>query len=153
MRKRLVERDFAPIVHCIQRNVRFEEVDQLSIMWHGRYASWFEDGREAMSDKFNISTLTFYDHNVVIPLKHFSLEFYAPLLYKQTYTIETSLLWNDAPIIEFDYRILDSNNTVMTSGKTIQMMLDLDMKLLLEAPDFYKEFCENWKNGIIKARN
>ena len=31
-----------------QRTVRFEEVDAVRFMWHGRYASWLEDGREAM---------------------------------------------------------------------------------------------------------
>ncbi len=150
MRKRKVEREFPPILHSISRRVRFEEVDQLSIMWHGRYASWFEDGREAMSEEFGISALTFYDNKVVIPLKHFSIDFHAPLLYKKVYTIESSLMWNEAAIIEFEYKILDENNVLMTKGTSIQMMLDLEMNLLIEAPEFYKEFCEKWKKGLIK---
>lgn len=37
----------APLCVTTQREVRFEEVDVMRIVWHGRYASYFEDGRVA----------------------------------------------------------------------------------------------------------
>ncbi len=152
MRKRNKEREFAPIVFSRQRRVRFEEVDQIRFMWHGRYASWLEDGREALGREYGISYLTFYDNNVAIPLKTFNLEFFAPLLYNEIYTIESSLLWNEACVLEFDYRILDLDGNVMTKGNTIQLMIDLQGKLLIEAPQFYKDFCKNWKENQSKTQ-
>ncbi len=59
-------------------------------------------------------------------------------------------MWNEAAIIEFEYKILDENNNLMTKASTIQMMLDLQMNVLIEAPEFYREFCEKWKKGLIK---
>lgn len=146
MRKRPETREFPPVTAFVTRKVRFEEVDQIGYMWHGRYASWFEDGREAIGEKYNLSYLTFHAHKTIIPLKHFSLEYKMPLLYNHEYRIETDLLWNESAILEYDYRILNNENQIMTTGKTIQMMLDLEGGLLLESPKFYRIFCDKWRN-------
>ena len=36
-----------PLGIRVERKVRFEETDPLGIVWHGRYASFFEDARTA----------------------------------------------------------------------------------------------------------
>ncbi len=149
MRKRNIIREYPELSMRIERQVRFEEVDPIAYMWHGRYASWLEDGREAFGEKYNISYFRFHENNVAIPLKHFSLEYNHPLTYKNTYIIETSLLWNEAAIIEFDYKIFDKDERLMTTGKTIQMMIDLQGSLLIEAPKFYIDFCESWKQNAF----
>lgn len=147
MRKRIFERAHPAIVRLQQRRVRFEEVDQICFMWHGRYASWLEDGREDLGDSYGIGYMDFYDCGVAIPLKTFALDFHAPLRYKECYTLETSLLWNDAAVLEYQYRIFDKENVCVTSATTTQLMIDTSGKLLLDAPQFYKEFCARWAAG------
>ena len=34
--------------------IRFNEVDALGIVWHGNYVKYFEDGREAFGEKFDL---------------------------------------------------------------------------------------------------
>ena len=41
-----------PLETSVARRVRFEEVDPLTIVWHGRYPSYFEDGRAAFGEKY-----------------------------------------------------------------------------------------------------
>lgn len=149
MRKSTIIRDYPSINISIKRRVRFEEVDAISFMWHGRYASWLEDGREALGTKYGISYIDFQANNVYIPLKTFNLDFTLPMLYNREYSIVTSLLWNDATLLEFDYQILDCDKNVMTNASTIQLMTNPQGNLLLEAPDFYKSFCEKWKQNKI----
>ncbi len=149
MRKRPIIREHPPLIRRVTRRVRFGEVDQIQFMWHGNYASWFEDGRDDMGNHFGITYYDFYFSNVVIPLKSFSLDFIAPLRYNQTYIIESSLLWNEAALLEFEYRILDQDDNCHTKGHTIQLMLDLKENLLLEQPEFYKEFCKRWSQGLL----
>ncbi len=149
MRRRPQQREHAPLVRRITRRVRFDEVDQIQYMWHGRYASWLEDGREDMGAHFAVSYLDFYENNVSIPLKTFHLDFMAPLRYNKIYTLESSLLWNEAALLEFEYRILDADERCCTKATTIQLMLDLEGNLLLEAPAFYREFCSRWARGLL----
>ena len=149
MRIRKVIRDFPPINLSLKRRVRFEEVDAVSFMWHGRYASWLEDGREAMGEAYGISYETFHAQNVIIPLKTFSLDFLSPLRYNVEYTVETSLLWNEAALLEYDYKIFDCDNKIMTKASTIQLMTTLQGEILLETPDFYQSFCKRWKQNEL----
>ena len=137
----------SPLQVCIKRTVRFEEVDAVNYMWHGRYASWLEDGRDALGTAYSLNYLDFFHHGVSIPLKLFHLDFHQPLRYAQTYSIHASLLWNEAAVLDFEYTLMDSEGTVTTTGFTTQLMLSLDGKLLLEQPAFYKDFCERWRKG------
>lgn len=150
MRKRNRERAYPPLVRTVQRRVRFEEVDQISYMWHGHYASWLEDGREDLGAYFHISYLDFYHCGVSVPLKTLLFDFKIPLRYNNIYTIETSLLWNEAAVLEYTYRILDAEQHCMTMASTTQLMLDAEGKLLLDSPHFYKKFCEQWAQGLVR---
>jgi len=136
-----------PLQACVERTVRFEEVDALNYMWHGRYASWLEDGREAFGKRHQLGYLDFFQHGVMTPIKLFHLDFRQPLRYAQTYSIHISLLWNEAAVLDFEYALIDSNGIVTTTGYTTQLMLSLDGELLLEQPAFYKAFCARWQQG------
>jgi acyl-CoA thioester hydrolase len=144
-RRRMADSGVAPLHACLERSVRFEEVDAMSYMWHGRYASWLEDGREAFGKLHQLSYLDFFQHGVAVPIKLFHLDFHHPLRYAQTYSIHVSLLWNEAAVLDFEYVLKDGDGAVTTTGYTTQLMIALDGELLLEQPAFYKEFCARWR--------
>lgn len=144
-RRRTADTGVSPLHVRIERTVRFEEVDSLEYMWHGRYASWLEDGREAFGKLHQLSYLDFFGQGVAVPIKLFHLDFHHPLRYAQTYSIDASLLWNEAAVLDFEYVLKDSDGIVTTTGYTTQLMLARDGKLLLEQPAFYKEFCARWR--------
>lgn len=56
------EGDPPPLRAQIKRQVRFEEVDSLGIVWHGRYPSFVEDARDYLGEKYGISYVDFFDH-------------------------------------------------------------------------------------------
>ncbi len=148
-RRRKQETSIMPLRHTITRAVRFEEVDALNIMWHGRYASWFEDGREAFGKAYGMHYMDFYTHDVVVPIKIFHVEYKQPLLYGQSYTVETSLLWNDAALLEFEYAIYNAADELMTTAVTTQLMISKAHELLLEHPPFFRALREKWQAGTL----
>ena len=148
-RKKAIERPFPALTFLTTRTVRFEEVDQMRYMWHGRYPSWLEDGREALGQHYQISYLDFYAAGVLVPIRTMNLNYLSPLLYRKTYHIETNLLWNEAAILEFSYRILNENGDVMTEAETSQLMITVENEVLFESPQFYQNFCLAWKEGRL----
>ena len=138
-----------PLHIAVPRTVRFEEVDAARIMWHGRYASWLEDGREALGRHYGISYLDFLEHNIVVPLKLFQLDFLHPLRYSEQYIIHAFLHWNEAAVLDYTYRIENSRNELTTTAATTQLMLRRDGGLLLEQPEFYAAFRERWHKGML----
>jgi len=58
-----------PLVAQVNRKVRFEEVDTLGIVWHGRYPSYIEDGRTAFGEKFGRVGATGYTVQLLTNMK------------------------------------------------------------------------------------
>lgn len=143
------ESGISPLTCDISRTVRFEEIDAMGVVWHGRYPSWLEDGREALNAVYNISYLRFQEHGVIIPVRIMRFDYLKPLRYPQVYTIRTSLLWRDAARLDFAYRILDAKGVVMTEAATTQLMVSPQGHLLLEPPAFFMEFKQRWRQGEV----
>ncbi|MDR1857110.1 MAG: acyl-CoA thioesterase [Desulfovibrio sp.] len=135
----------------VQRTVRFEEVDAMGIMWHGRYAGWLEDGREALGGRYGIAYLDFFEKGVLLPIKLLHLDFRLPLRYRQECAVVARLLWNDAALLEYEYDVLDDEGRIATRARTTQLMTGTGGELLLERPPFYESFCARWRAGDLPA--
>jgi acyl-CoA thioester hydrolase len=139
-----------PLRATAERSVRFEETDQLGIVWHGRYASYLEDARTAFGDRYGIGYLDFYRNHVVAPIKQMHLDYERPLKFGEMFTIEATLHWSDAARINFSYVIRDKAGLTVATGYTVQVMLDNNFNLLLVPPPFYHRFREQWRRGELK---
>ena len=136
-----------PLTCHVQRTVRFEEVDSLRVVWHGRYPSYLEDGRGAFGKQFGLGYLAMHDAGLVAPIRQMHLDYMAPIRFGQTCTIETTLLWNDAAKLVFVYRILDEAGSLLTTAYTVQLFLTTEGEIFMGFPDFYQQFCSRWKRG------
>ena len=139
----------APLTVSCRRVVRLEEVDALGIVWHGRYPSYFEDGREDLGRRFGLGYTAFKAAGVVMPIRRLTVDYLSPLKYLDEMTIETALHWNEAARMNIPYRILGPDGRLVTSGATVQLMVGLDGGLLLEAPAFYLDFQARWREGRL----
>ena len=137
-----------PLRMKINRQVRFEEVDSMGIVWHGRYVGYFEEGRVALGHKYGISYSDFIRNRNPVPLRQVHVEYLAPLYFEDDIEIETILHWSDAAKINFEY-IIRKNNKIACTGYTVQLILDEKLELLFAPPEFYQEFMDKWKKGLL----
>ena len=135
-----------PITVTCQRTVRLEEVDALGIVWHGRYASYFEDGREEIGRRYGLSYVEFQAAGAVLPIRTIHIDYLAPLRYLETFTVETTLHWNEAARLDMEYKIFNQKSELTTRGYSVQMMVNLEGGLLLEAPLFFRKFQSRWQS-------
>ena len=137
----------APLRATVTRRVRFEEVDQLGIVWHGRYAGFFEEAREALGDTHSIGALDFFDQGVLTPIKQLAMDFRRPLHHRETFSVEALLHYTEAARLNYEFVIRNERGEIATTGATVQLMLDLSLDILLVPPPFYAEFCRRWQAG------
>lgn len=138
-----------PLRMTVARTVRFEEVDPLSIVWHGRYPSYFEDGRVLLGERYGIGYMDFYDNGILAPIKQMHVDYHRPLHFREEFTIEAILHWSEAARLNHEFILRDSGEQVATTGYTVQMMMDPDKNILLVPPEFYQQFLERWRNGEL----
>jgi acyl-CoA thioester hydrolase len=140
----------APLTFEIKRKVRFDELDPLAIMWHGNYASFFEEARVALGDYYGIGYLDFANNKTSIPLKKFHADYMGPLEFGKTYSVKAILHWNPAARLDYEYEIFSEDGRLLTTGYSVHMMLDFGNNVLVAHPLFFAEFCQKWQKGLIK---
>jgi len=139
-----------PLSHRVVRKVRFDELDPLNIVWHGHYASYFEDARVALGNFYGIGYMDFFNQGIAIPLKKFHVDFYKPLQFDVSYTIEALLHWNEAARLDFEFNIYDTDGGLQSSGYSVHLMVDKVQGVLVAKPTFFEDFCEKWRREEIK---
>ena len=131
----------------VERIARFEEVDALGIVWHGRYPSYFEDGRVLLGEKFGIGYLDFYRQGIIAPIKQMHIDYHKPLQFSEPFTIEALLHWSEATRLNHEFILRNSAGEVTTTGYTVQLLMDSDHNVLMVPPPFYQAFRDRWTAG------
>ena len=138
-----------PLRVKVERQVRFEEVDPLNIVWHGRYPSFFEDARVAFGEKYGMGYMDCYDRGILTPIKKMHVDYFRPLRFQERFTIEGILHWSEAARLNFEFILRNLAGEVTTTGYTVQMMLDTSHNVMLIPPPYVREFLERWKAGEL----
>lgn len=141
----------APLEAAVERVVRFDEVDALGIVWHGRYASYFEDARVALGDRYGIGYYEFLAAGLVVPVKQMGVDYAAPLRFKERCRITARLHWSAAARLNFSYMITNMDGAPLTTGYTVQLFCDKRGEPFVFKPDFYTAFCVRWEAGEFVA--
>lgn len=132
----------------VERRVRFEEVDALGIVWHGRYPGYLEDVREALGDHYGIGYLDFFREGVVTPIRQLHIDYHQPLQLHEEITIQGELHWSEAARLNFSYQIFNAQGKLTTSGYSVQMILDYQSRaVLMVPPPFFQTFLERWRQN------
>jgi len=127
--------------------IRFSEVDAMKIVWHGSYVFYFEDAREEFGKKYGLGYLDIFGNGYFTPLVDIKISYKKPLTYGKKARIDISFRNVEAAKIIFDYEIIDlEDGSLIATGYSIQVFLDMQYQLIWTNPPFY----EDWKrkNGL-----
>ncbi|MDT8443835.1 MAG: acyl-CoA thioesterase [Desulfuromonadales bacterium] len=138
-----------PLHHTVERVVRFEEVDALGIVWHGRYPSYFEDGRVLLGERYGIGYQDFYRQGIVAPIKQLHIDYQRPLQFSELFTIEAILHWADAARLNHEFILRNAAGEITTTGYSVQLLTDDKQNVLMLPPPFYEEFRQRWLAGEL----
>lgn len=127
-------------------NIRFSEVDALSIVWHGHYLQYFEDAREAFGRKYGLGYLEMYEQGYITPIVNIHCEYKAPLTYGDAAIAEVTYHDSKAAKIEMEYKITNAvTGVLLATGYSAQVFLDrTKSELQLIVPDFFAEWKNKW---------
>ena len=139
----------APLSVTVTRLVRFNEVDPLNVVWHGHYASYFEDARVAFGRQYGFGYRDMHGAGFVAPVKQMHIDYEVSLRFDQECRITASLFWSEAARLNFEYVITDREGCVTTRGYTVQLFVSLEGGLFYAKPDLYEAFCARWRAGSV----
>lgn len=126
-------------------DVRFSEVDSMGVVWHGSYPLYFEDAREEWGRKYGFGYLDMMEHGFYAPIVDLSIQYKRPIIYGMHPRVEITYHPTLAAKIIYDYEIRDTrDDSLLTTGRSLQVFMDKEYKLMLEYPTFVTEWKKRW---------
>lgn len=145
------EGDPSPLTVAISRRVHFNEADVMGIVWHGNYPKYFEEASAELGRRYGLSYQIYYEAKIQAPIVQLHVDYHQPLRLDEPFTVEASYLWCEGARLNTEFNILRTDGSIVVTGYTIQMFLDvLSGEPLLTSPPFLEAFRARWKAGELK---
>ncbi|MFD1848909.1 acyl-CoA thioesterase [Oceanobacillus bengalensis] len=106
--------------------VRYQETDQMGVVYHANYLVWFEIGRTKFIESLGLSYAAMEKENVVSPVLDANVSFKKPIRYGEAAFVETWLEEYDGLRTVYGYHILNANGEVAVSGTTKHTIVKKD---------------------------
>jgi acyl-CoA thioester hydrolase len=150
--------------------VRYQETDQMRVVYHANYLNWFEIGRTEWVRHAGIDYKSLEEAGLLLPLTHVEAEFVQPARYDDWVTICTRVSEMNALRLTFQSRIVlgdlvsagkcpalvadEPPGTVLVRGSTRHVWVNKDFKpvrLDREAPEAYNKIRKLFNDGSESA--
>ena len=111
--------------------VRFNEVDEWGMAWHGNYMAWFEVGRMALLRRFDLLPKQLVELGYVAPIIRLTCDFKHPAGSGDAIIIRTIAVKPEIAVLIFKFEVLLKNNrTLLAHGETTQILLTTEKKMV-----------------------
>ena len=122
--------------------VKFNEIDSMRRVWHGAYVTDFEDGRESFGRHYpGIGYADMQRSGIYAPIYDLHLRFYAPLVLDDVAVVHTRYVYRPGARLDFEYKVYrEADGILCAEGSTVQLFIDTEGMLMVDSPDYYKEW-------------
>jgi acyl-CoA thioester hydrolase len=135
--------------------VRYQETDQMGVVYHANYLNWFEIGRTEWVRQAGISYKEMELRGLLLPVTEVEASFKQPALYDDWITVCTQVAEMTAVRVHFESRVISGNwleqlgesylgeeppGTLLVQGRTRHVWVNRQWKPVRfdrEAPDWY----------------
>ncbi|WP_431161685.1 acyl-CoA thioesterase [Flagellimonas beolgyonensis] len=123
--------------------VRYEETDQMGVVYHGNYAQYLEMGRVEWLRALGITYKSMEDNGVMLPVISLHIDYKKSALYDDLLTVETRLTSKPLVKIEFDYRVLNEAGELLATAHTVLAFMDKRTGKPMKCPDYILDKLED----------
>lgn len=104
--------------------VRYQETDQMGVVYHGNYFVWFEVGRSELFRAVGLPYTGLEEQGVYLPVTHAECSYKRICKYDDLVTIQTRIEKLTAVRLQFHYRVLSEDDRVLAIGATTHAFVD-----------------------------
>lgn len=130
----------AAFVHRLR--VRYQETDQMGVVYHGNYLTWFEIARTEWIRVLGMSYGRLEEKGLLLPVVGAELKYHQPARYDEEVDIEVTLVACSPVRLEFAYGVRRAKDgTLLVTGRSRHAWVKEDWtpaRLDRMEPDLYK---------------
>ncbi|MBO8171865.1 MAG: acyl-CoA thioesterase [Bacillaceae bacterium] len=122
--------------------VRYQETDQMGVVYHANYLVWFEVGRTHFIRELGIPYSVLEQKNILLPVLEANCKYKIPARYEDELVVRTRLAELSPARLRFDYDIYrPADDRVLSEGYTLHAFVNREMKpynIKKYAPDLFE---------------
>ncbi|WP_117156065.1 acyl-CoA thioesterase [Paraliobacillus quinghaiensis] len=124
--------------------VRYQETDQMGVVYHANYLVWFEIGRTAFIENLGFNYHDMEKSGIVSPVVDAHMYFKQPIRYGQPAYVETWVEEYDGLRTTYGYQVIDEDGNVAVSGTTKHVIVKKEnfrpVSLRKKFPDWHQAY-------------
>lgn len=106
--------------------VRYQETDQMGVVYHANYLVWFEIGRTKLIEQLGFKYVEMEAQGFVSPVIDAHISYKKPVLYGQKVTVETWVKKYDGIRTIYEYQIINDKKEIAVTGTTKHVVVQKD---------------------------
>jgi len=125
--------------------VRYQETDQMKIVYHANYLVWFEIGRTEFIRELGMSYSELEQHGLLLPVLEANCTYRKPAKYEDELIILTSVLELKGARLTFHYQVV-RDGEILAEGFTRHAFTSPELRpvnLRSAMPDLYEKLAES----------
>ena len=119
--------------------VRYGETDQMGVVYHGNYASYFEIARTEWLRNLGVTYKKLENKGIMLPVISLFFNFIKSAKYDDVLTITVILKKKPLVKIEFDYEIYNQKKEKISVGNSVLAFMDMKTNKPLRCPNYILE--------------
>ncbi|MFT7484759.1 MAG: acyl-CoA thioester hydrolase [Candidatus Paceibacteria bacterium] len=105
--------------HRLRLRVRYGETDQMGVVHHANYLTYFEEGRTSLMADMGLSYGELERSGIGLPVRKIDIRYRAPALYEDALCVETRVTAMRAASVTFGYAIIrEADETLLVTGSS-----------------------------------
>ena len=116
--------------------VRYGETDQMGVVYHGNYATFFEIARTEWLRNLGVTYKDLENNGIMLPVISLSFNFLKSAKYDDLLSIYVILKKSPQVKIEFDYKIYNQNNEKISTGNSVLAFMNMKTNKPIKCPDY-----------------
>jgi len=135
----------------IEIPVRFAECDAYGVVWHGHYALYLEQAREALTGRYGFTASRALALGYKVPITRMEIRYRLPILADTTVRVTARLRPPEVARLILDYEMRDAGGRRLATAETEQVVLNAEGELLLSLPGALSRLVEKILDGQGRA--
>jgi acyl-CoA thioester hydrolase len=115
--------------------VRYGETDQMSFVYYGIYAQYYEVGRVELLRSLGVSYKEIEAMGFALPVVNLNINYKKPALYDDELTIKTTIKAMPSAKIVFNYETFNENGDLLNTGEVVLVFVNKETGKPCFAPE------------------
>ncbi|HSS43797.1 MAG TPA: acyl-CoA thioesterase [Thermoanaerobaculia bacterium] len=128
--------------YSISTPVRFAECDPYGVVWHGHYALYLEQVREALTSSFGFTASKALAMGYRVPVSRMEIRYRLPARADTTIVATARLRRPDVARFILDYELRSQTGALLATAETEQVVVNQEGELLLTLPAGLRKMAE-----------